>query len=125
MDPLAGKGDPGWLTTAVREISQIREQLSLTSDRAFSKAIHMNPRTVAKLNPEHPNASIQYETVCHMFCQIGLYLEKDEKSQPEEYQLVFKALLRVYRSYKSRKKEQVRLSHRKEGKNLQNPGKED
>lgn len=103
MDQLAGRGDPGWLTTAVREISQIRERLSMTADRAFARAIHMNPRTVAKLHPDHPDATLQYETVEKVFMQVGLLLDEYGDDQSEEYRLVFQAQLRVYRAYMDEK----------------------
>lgn len=99
MDPLAGRGDPGWFATAVREISQIRVRLSMTSDRAFARAIHMNPRTVAKLNPDHPDATLQYETVDKVFKQVGLLLNEFGDDQSEECLLVFQAQLRVYLAY--------------------------
>ena len=116
MDQLAGRGDPGWLTTAVREISQIRVRLSMTSDRAFSRAIHMNPRTVAKLNPDHPDATLQYETVDKVFKQVGLLLGEYGDDQSEEYRLVFQSQLRVYLAYTNEMDKRTSREKRGEGK---------
>ena len=124
MDPLAGRGDPGWFATAVREISQIRVRLSMTSDRAFARAIHMNPRTVAKLNPDHPDATLQYETVDKVFKQVGLLLDEFGDDQSEEYRLVFQALLRVHRAHESEMCKSTSREKSEEGKQ-QNSGRMD
>lgn len=48
------KANP-WIGTAAYELDVIRKRWHLTSDRQFAQAIAMNPRTVAKLNPRHPD----------------------------------------------------------------------
>ena len=100
MDQLTGRGDLGWLVTATREISHIRNHLILTTDRDFARVINMNPRTVAKLRPEHPDPTLQYKTVDRMFKQLEVFLYEDGKVQSEEYLMVAVASTKVYKEYR-------------------------
>ena len=43
-----------WIATAANELNEIRRRWRLTSNRQFARAVGMNERTIAKLNPKQP-----------------------------------------------------------------------
>ena len=96
MDAIKKKSNP-WIDTAAHELDVIRRRWHLTSDRQFAHTIAMNGRTVAKLNPKHPDGSLALETVDHIYsilitlCRIEYKGEERE----EEYRRLTDSRMRI------------------------------
>lgn len=82
---------------AVR-IHVIRVRWKLTSDRSFSQKLHVNARTVAKLNRFHQDSTLRFETVMGIFRTLLLIIPSQEWSDSrnkEEYRLIQDDMLAV------------------------------
>ncbi len=90
-----------WITTAAEEIREIQIRWRLTSFRLFSKKLHVNARTLSKLNPRNPDGTLRLETLdriysiliallCSEFCEV--------ERIKEEYVLLVESRIRILRS---------------------------
>ena len=87
-----------WLVTAADLIYKIRVRWKLTSDLSFSQKLHINPRTVAKLNRFHPDSSLKFETVMGIFRSLLLIIpfqEWSESRNTEEYRMIHDDMMAV------------------------------
>lgn len=92
------RSDSLWLATAADLIHKIRVRWKLTSDRSFSQRLHINARTVAKLNRFHPDNSLKFETVMDIFRSMLLIIPMQEWSatrSAEEYRMIHNDMLTV------------------------------
>lgn len=76
-----------WIATAANELNEIRRRWHLTSNRQFARAVGMNERTIAKLNPKQPDSSLSLETVDRIYSALialrCVYITDEEME--EEY----------------------------------------
>lgn len=87
-----------WLAVAAVRIHVIRVRWKLTSDRSFSQKLHVNARTVAKLNRFHPDGTMKFLTVLGIFRTLLLIIPSQEWSDSrskEEYRLILDDMLAV------------------------------
>lgn len=90
------KANP-WIGTAAYELDVIRKRWHLTSDRQFAQAIAMNARTVAKLNPRHPDGSLTLETVDRIYSILIALCRREYKGEEmeEEYRRLTDSRMRI------------------------------
>lgn len=62
-----------WIYTAAWELHQIQVRWGIKSARRFSEKLKISPRTMAKLNPKHPDGSLRLLTLDKIYQNlIGL-----------------------------------------------------
>ncbi len=90
-----------WIATAANEIYQIQIRWKLTSCRQFSKKLHVNARTLSKLNPRCPDGTLRLETLDRIYSiLIALLCIEfcEEEKIEEEYLLLIESRARIMRS---------------------------
>ncbi len=98
---LSGRTRNLWIATAADEIHQIQIRWKLTSCRRFSKKLHVNARTLSKLNPRHPDGTLRLETLDRIYSILIALLRSEfcemEKIK-EEYRLLVESRIRIMQS---------------------------
>lgn len=86
-----------WIATAANELNEIRRRWRLTSNRQFARAVGMNERTIAKLNPKQPDSSLSLETVDRIYSALialrCVYITDEEME--EEYRRLVESRIRI------------------------------
>lgn len=71
---MAGKLSPekerGWTAVAARVVAGLLKELGLNSCRQAANRLRMNPRTMAKLNPDHPGTGLKPDTLDRILYRI-------------------------------------------------------
>lgn len=90
-----------WIATAAQEVHCIQVRWKIPSRRQFSAMLHINERTLAKLNPQRPDASLQLETIDRIYSILLalLYVAFDTPEEiREEYRLLVESRIRIMNS---------------------------
>lgn len=98
--PTTNRKDNPWIRTAAYEIDEIRKRWRLVSNRQFAEALGIDRRTIAKLNPAHPDGSLTLETVDRIYSTLTalccLYFGPEEMD--DEYRRLADSRMRIARS---------------------------
>ncbi len=90
-----------WIFTAAEEIREIQIRWKLLSCRQFSRKLHINARTLSKLNPRCPDGTLRLETLDRIYSILIALLRSEfcelEKMK-EEYHLLIESRVRIMQS---------------------------
>lgn len=96
LETIGQESNP-WIVTASREIREIQRRWGVGSYRQLSDLIHINRRTLAKLNPKHPDGSLELATLDRIYATFlylyPFYFAKEE--QEEERRLLVESRIRI------------------------------
>lgn len=88
-----------WVVIASHELLRIQNRWGLASRRQLSMTLHINPRTLAKLNHRCPDRTLRVETLLRIYnCFMALVpIAVSPGRRSEEERLITESLLKVLR----------------------------
>lgn len=86
-----------WIGTAAQEIHLTKKRWHITSNRKFSKLLHMSTHTLAKLNPKRPDGSLQLRCIAMIFSRLRKLIPTHfgNDAEQEEHRQLTASLWRI------------------------------
>lgn len=90
-----------WIYTAAEEIRAIQIRWNVPTCREFSRKLHINARTLSKLNPRRPDGTLRLETLDRIYSILIALLRSEFGAMDlikEEYRLLVESRIRIMQS---------------------------
>jgi hypothetical protein len=98
---FSSKRKEHWVAVAAREFHRIQTRWGLSSRREIARLLHINARTLAKLDCAHPDPTLSIESVIRIYNSLFLLVpyEFRASAQKEEKEFIEASRHRVLMSY--------------------------
>lgn len=90
-------GANGWIVVAAYEMSLIRKRWKIFSWRQFAEELHIDRRTLSKLDARHLDDSLMLETLDRIYAALLLLcpVRFTAEEMDEEYSLLVRSRIRI------------------------------
>lgn len=95
---LTTKRKEPWVVVAAHELHRIQEKWGIRSRRSLANTLHINARTLAKLDIRHPDKTLSVGSVIRIFNSLiflAAYESRLVKDQEENRRMVTESYLKV------------------------------